>query len=135
MRFAQRLCRDASLGFDFNLFGAVVEKADADVVKAEIFLDVADDVRHHLLGILARNRGLRNTIQEGQLTGAPLFLGKKPGVFYRNRNLPRRGLHHFQVALLEGVFALRVHRSHDSGRPAPSRMGAPQKDLAGRGGT
>ena len=86
----------------------VVENADADVIEAEILLDVADDVRQHLLGILAGNGGLRNVVEERQLAGAPLLLGEQPGIFHRDRNLAGRGLHDFQIALLEDVFALRV---------------------------
>ena len=71
---AQRLRRDAGLGLDFDFLGHVVQNADADVVEAEILLDMSDDVRQHLLGIFAGNRGLGNTIQEGKLAGAPLLL-------------------------------------------------------------
>ena len=123
----QRLGGDAGLGLDFNFLGRVVENADADVIEAEILLDVSDNVGQHLFRILAGNGSLGNIVQEAQLAGAPLLLGKKPGILYRNRNLSGRGLHHFQIALLEGVLALSVERGHDSRRAASQQDGRTAK--------
>ena len=109
----------------------VVENADADVVEAEILLDVADDVGQHLLGIFTRNRGLRNIVEEGQLARTPLLFGEEAGIFHRDGNLPRRGLHHFQIALFEDILAFRVHRRHHSGRPASQQDGRAAKTLGG----
>ena len=107
----------------------VVENADADVIEAEILLDVADDVRQHLLGVFAGNRSLRNIVQESKLAGAPLLFGKQAGILHCDRNLSRGGLHHFQVALFEDVLALRVHRRHHSGRPARPAGWARRKNI------
>src|ERR1700682_3426441 len=63
---------------------------------------------------------------------------KRPGVFPPHqtssrpvRTRPRRGLHDVQVAVLEGVLALRVHRSHDPGGPASQQDGRASKALGG----
>jgi len=88
------------------------------MVEAEILLDVAHDFRQHLLGVFAGNRGLGNTVEEGELAGPPLLLREQPGIFHRHGNLSGSGLHYFQVALLEPIFALGVQGRHDSGRPA-----------------
>ena len=86
------------------------------MIEAEILLDVADDIREHLLGVFAGNRGLRNIVEKGELPGAALLFGKQPRIFHRNRNLSCRGLHYFQVALLERIFAIGVQRRHHACR-------------------
>src|SRR5581483_4301477 len=57
-----------------------------------------------------------NVIEESELSRAPLFLGEEPGILHGNRNLARRGLHDFQIALLEDEFAIGAHGHHDAGR-------------------
>ena len=121
--FAQSLRGDSRFGFDFDVLGHIVENADADVVEAEILLDVADDVRQHLLGIFAGDRCLRNVVEEGKLARTPLLFGEQARILHRDGNLSSGGLHHFQVALFKGVLALGVHCRHHSGRPAPQQDG------------
>ena len=55
---SQRLGGAAGLGLDLNLLGVVVDDADADVVEVEVALDLANDFRQHLFGVLAGNRHL-----------------------------------------------------------------------------
>ena len=48
---SQGLCCGACLGLDLDVLGHIVEKPNADVIEAEVFLDMADDLSQHLLGI------------------------------------------------------------------------------------
>ena len=115
---AQCLRRDASFGFDLDVLGGVVENADADVIEAEILLDLGHDGGQHLLRVLAGDGGLRNVVEERQLARAPLLLGEQAGILHRHRNLAGGGLHDFQIARLENVLALRIHGRHHSGDAA-----------------
>ena len=82
------------------------------MIKAEVLLDLADDLSQHVNGIIARNGGAGNVVQESQLPRAPLLLGKEPGILYSDRNLTCGGYQDVQIALLEDELALR-----DSWRP------------------
>ena len=132
---AQRLGGGSGFRLDFDIFLRVVENSDSDVVEAEVLLNVGDDFRHHLFGILAGDRRLRDAIQKCQLMRTALLLGKEARVFHRYGNLAGRGLHNFQIALFENVLPFCVPRRHYAGRAPPSRIGAAQKHLAGFGGT
>ena len=83
----------------------------------------ADDLGQHLLGIFAGDGGLGNAVEESELARAALLLGEQAGIFHGHRNLAGGGLHHFQIARLENVLALRVHRSHHAGGPAAEQDG------------
>jgi hypothetical protein len=102
----------SGFGFDFDLFGAVIEQADADVIEAEIFLDFSDDLAQHVDGIVAGNCGAGDVVQEGQLAGAALFFGEEAGVFDRDGDLSGSGHEHIDVALFEHEFAIRAHGNH-----------------------
>ncbi len=94
----------------------IVHDADADVIVAEVFLDLAHDVGHHLLGVLAGNRHFRNVVEERQMAGAALLLGKQARILDRHSQLAGRGLHDFQVPRLELQFPLGAQRRHHSRR-------------------
>ena len=110
-----------SSGFslDFNFFGAVVEQSDADVVEAEILLDLTHDLAQHMNGIIAGDGRARNVVEECELAGTALLFGKQAGIFDRDGDLSGSGDEHVQIALLENEFAVGIHRDHDSGRLVP----------------
>ena len=68
--------RRSSFGLDLDFFGAVVEQADADVIETEILLNLCDDLGQHVHRIVAGDGGAGDVIQEGQLAGAALLVGK-----------------------------------------------------------
>src|SRR3989442_1619954 len=59
--------------------------SDSDVIEAKIFLDMADDLGKHLLGILARDGCLRDAVEKSKLAGAALFFGEEPRIFHSDR--------------------------------------------------
>src|SRR5262245_30467205 len=71
------VCRSTSLGADFNLLGGVVQDADADVIEAEILLDMPHNLCQHLLGILAGDGRLRDAVQKSELARAALLFPEK----------------------------------------------------------
>src|SRR6184192_4295054 len=83
--FAKDLCRNARLRPDLDLFCEVIKNSDSDVIEAKIFLDMADDLGKHLLGILARDGCLRDAVEKRKLAGAALFFGEEPRIFHRDR--------------------------------------------------
>ena len=86
------------------------------MIKAEVPLDMSDNLRQHLLGIIAGDGRLRNTVEKCELVRAPLFLGEQPRVFNSDRHLAGSGLQHIQIPLFEYVLARGAHRSHYAGR-------------------
>ena len=107
----------AGFRLDLDFLGPVVEQADADVVEAEILLDLAHDLAQHLHRIVAGNRGPRNVVEECELPRAPLLFREQARIFDGHRNLSGGGHQHFQIALLEDEFPVGIHRDHDSGGP------------------
>ena len=83
--FAKDLRRNARLRPDLDLFREVIKNSDSDVIEAKIFLDMADDLGKHLLGILARDGCLRDAVEKSKLAGAALFFGEEPRIFHRDR--------------------------------------------------
>ena len=112
----QRLRCRSCLGFDLDIFGGVIHDADADVVVAEVLLDLAHDVGHHLFGVLARDRHFRNTVEKGEMPRAALLLGKQARILDRDSELTGCGLHDLEISSLELRFPLRAHRRHHSCR-------------------
>ena len=121
---AQRLGRGSGLRLDLDVLGHIIENADADVIEAEVFLDFADNLGQHLLGIFAGDRGLGNVVQKGELPGATLLFRKEAGIFHRHRNLAGGGLHDIQVALLEQELSLRVESGHHAGGLSTQQNGS-----------
>ncbi len=109
------MSRGSGLGFDLDLFGPVVEQADADVIEAEVLLDLAGDLAQHVNRIVAGNGGARNVVEEGELPRTALLFGEQARIFHRDRNLSGGGHQHVEIALLENEFAVGIHRDHDSG--------------------
>src|SRR3989442_1619953 len=65
---------------------AISRKIFASITsESEIFLDMADDLGKHLLGILARDGCLRDAVEKRKLAGAALFFGGEPRIFHRER--------------------------------------------------
>ena len=97
-------------------FGSVIEKADADVVEAEILLNLSDDLSQHVDRVIAGNGGARNVVEECELAGAPLFLRRRDGHSRRRqRSLTGgSGNQNVQVTLFVHEFAFRVHGNHDA---------------------
>ena len=65
--FAHGVRRGSGFRFDFDLLRTVIEQADADVIEAEVFLDLADNLAQHVDRIVAGNRRARDVIEERQL--------------------------------------------------------------------
>ncbi len=122
----------SGLDLDLNLFGRIVENADADVVEAKILLDVADDFGQHLLGVFAGNRSLGNAVQERKLARTALLFAEQPGVFNGHRNLAGGGLQHVQVARLEDVFVGGAQGNHDPGGLSVHQDGRGTERFRGR---
>ena len=113
---AHGVCGCAGFGFDLDFFGAVVEQADADMIEAEVLLDLADDLAQHVHRIIARNCRARNVVEEGKMPRAALLFGEQARILHRDRDLSGSRYQHIQIALLEHEFPVRMHRHHDSGR-------------------
>src|SRR4029077_19312460 len=119
----------AGFGANLDLFGDVVENANADVVKVEVLLDFGNDVGQHLLGVFAGDGGLGDGVEEAQLLRAPLFFGEQAGVFDGHGELTCSRLHDIQVALLEHKLALGVQRHHNPGRFSAQQDGSSAETL------
>jgi len=101
----------------------VLVEPDADVVEAEVLLDLARDLSQHVDGILAGNRRARHVVKKRQLPGTPLLFGEQPGIFHSHRNLAGCRHEHVKIALLENVFSFPVHRDHHARRLVPEKDG------------
>src|SRR5580698_5398280 len=73
---------DAGFGLDFDVFANVIENADTDVIEAEGFLDVTDNLQQHLFGVSTGDGSLGNIIEKCELAGTALLLGEEPRVFH-----------------------------------------------------
>ena len=130
---AKGLRTAASLGFDLDVLGGVVHDADADVIVVEVFLDLAHDVGHHLLGIFAGDGHFRNAVQEGEMAGAALLFSEQAGVFDGYAKLAGGGLHDLEIPGLKLRFALCAQCGHDSRRPAAEKNGNGAERARGAG--
>jgi hypothetical protein len=127
--------RGAGLGLDFNFLGSVIEQADADVIEAEVLLDLSDNLAQHVHGIVAGNRHARDVVEKCQLPRTPLFLGEQARILDRNRYLAGGGHQDVEIALFEHEFPFPVLIATIT--PAgllPSRIGAAHRHLAGCSG-
>ena len=107
----------SGFGFDFDFFGAVVEQADADVIEAEVLLNLAGDLAQHVHRIIAGDGGAGNVVEKGELPRTALLFGEQARILHRDRDLSGGRHQHVEVALLENEFAVGMHRDHDSRRP------------------
>ena len=87
---AHRVSGSAGFSLDFDFFGAVVEQPDADVVEAEILLDLTHDLAQHMNRIVTRDGRTGNVVEECKLAGTPLLFGKQARIFDRDRHLSRQ---------------------------------------------
>ena len=111
---AQGLRCRSRLRFDLDILGGVVHDADADVIVAEILLDLAHDVSHHLFGVFARYRHFRNAVKKREMPGAALLLGKQARILDCYPQLTGCRLHDLKVPVQELRFPLRTQRRHHS---------------------
>ena len=102
-------------GLHFDFFGAVVEQADANVIETEILLNLSDDLAQHVHRIVARYGSARDVVQECELPGAALLIGKQSSILHGDRYLPRRRCQYVEIALLKNKFAVGIHRDHNPG--------------------
>src|ERR1700686_2630054 len=77
--------RCSSFGLDLDFFGSLVEKADADVIKAEVLLNLCNNLTQHVHRIVAGNCGAGDVIEKSKLAGAALVLSKQTGVLHGDR--------------------------------------------------
>src|SRR6202166_4760717 len=112
--FAHGMSRRTGFRLNLDLFGSVVEQADADVIEAEVLLNLCNDLTQHVHGIVAGNCGAGDVIEESKLARTALLVGKETGVFHGDRYLPRRRRQYIEIALLENEFPVGIHRDHDS---------------------
>ena len=108
--------RHSGLSLDLDLFGSVVEQTDADMIEAEILLDLAGNLAQHVDRIVAGDRRPGNVVEEGKLPGAALLFGEQAGILHGDRNLSGGRHQHIKIALFEDEFAVGVHGDHDSRR-------------------
>ncbi len=104
----------AGFRFDLDVFCGVIENADADMVEAERFLNFDHNFVEHLLGIFARNGGLRNIVEKRKMMGTSLLLGKETCIFDGDGNLSGGGLHDLEIPRFEEIFAIVAHRRHNT---------------------
>ena len=125
----------ASLSFNFDFLGAVIEQADADMIEAEILLDFADDLAEHVYGIVAGNGGSGNVVEESQLARAALFFGEQARIFDRDGNLSGGGHQNFEIALLEDEFTFGVQCNHHTSGTVSQQNGCGAQAFGGLLGT
>ena len=78
---AQSFGRDAGFRLDFDVLANVVKNANADVVEAEVLLDMAHDLEQHLFRVFTRDRSLRDAVEKRELAGAALLLAQTTAHF------------------------------------------------------
>src|SRR5271165_5712886 len=110
--FSQCQRRGSRFSLDFDVLGRVVHDADADVIVVKILLNLTHDIAHHLLGIFAGNGRLGDVVEEGEMAGPALLLGKEARIFNSHADLAGRGFHDLQVTGFEPVFALGTESGH-----------------------
>jgi len=121
----------ARFRLNLDLLGAIIEQADANVIKAEVLLDFSHNLAQHVHRIVARNGGARNIVEECQLPGTPLLLCEQPGVLHRNRYLAGGGHQNIKVALFEYEFPFGAHGDHNARRLVAEQDGHRTHALGG----
>ncbi len=84
------------------------------MIVAEVLLDLAHDVSHHLFGVFARDRHFRNAVEKREVPGAALLFGEQARILDGYSQLTGGGLHHLEVPVQELRFPLRTQRRHHS---------------------
>ena len=111
----QRQRGRAGFGLYLDVFCCIVHDADADVVVVEVLLNLAHDIAHHLLGVLAGDGGLRDGVQKCEMLGAALLFREQTSILDCDAKLPGSSFHHFEIARFEDVFPFRAESGHHSG--------------------
>src|SRR5205085_11024592 len=104
-----------------------------DVVVAEILLNFAHDVGHHLFRILARDSRLRDRVEESGMLGATLFFGEQARILDRYSKLTGCCAHLFQIASLNNIFPFCADSCHNASRHASQPDGNAAERLAWSG--